>query len=273
MKKPAAKLLRKTAPTLTRKPAGRAKTKLSNADDPVWQARVDLAAAYRLAARFNLNEGIDNHFTLAVPGRTDRFLLLGFGLHFSEVTASNLIEVDLDGKVTKGDYEAEATAFFIHARIHNANPQAKCVLHTHMPYATAITSLEGGRLEMCTQNALRFHNRIAYDDIYNGLALDNAEGDRMVGVMGDKPVMFLANHGVITAAPTVAQAFDYMFFVERAAMVQVLAQQTGRALKRVDPRICDETVALIARDSPVYAGHHFTALKRILDREDPEYKR
>jgi len=267
MKQPAAKLLRKTAPKLTRS------TKKSAKPDPVRQARIDLAAAYRLAARFGLNEGIDNHFTLAVPGRGDRFLLLGFGLHFSEVTAGNLIEVDLQGKVTKGDHEAEATAFFIHARIHNALPQAKCVLHTHMPYATAITSLEGGRLEMCTQNALRFENLIAYDDDYRGLALDNDEGDRLVRAMGDKPVLFLANHDVITEAPTVAQAFDYLYFIERACMVQVMAQWTGGRLKRVRPDVAAEARRLIQRDSPVYSGHHFAALKRMLDREEPDYKR
>jgi ribulose-5-phosphate 4-epimerase/fuculose-1-phosphate aldolase len=269
MKKPATKLLRKTAPKLSKRVTAKSTPKLV----PVRQARIDLAAAYRLANRFNLNEGIDNHFTMAVPERDDRFLLLGFGVHFSEVSASNLIEVDLDGKVTKGDYEAEATAFFIHARIHRALPHAKCVLHTHMPYATAITALEGGRLEMCTQNALRFEGLIAYDDEYRGLALDNDEGDRMARKMGDKKIMFLANHGVIVAAPTVAQAFDHLFFVERACMVQVMAQWTGGRLKRVQPEIAAEARRLIERDSPTYAGHHFAALKRILDREDPGYKR
>jgi ribulose-5-phosphate 4-epimerase/fuculose-1-phosphate aldolase len=263
MKKPAVKLLRKTAPKLVKQ------TK----PDPVWQARVDLAAAYRMAHRFGLSEGIDNHFTLAVPGRDDRFLLLGFGVHFSEVTASNLIEVDLDGKVTKGDYEAEATAFFIHARIHRALQQAKCVLHTHMPYATAVTTIEGGRLEMCTQNALRFEGLIAYDDEYRGLALDNDEGDRLARAMGDKKILFLANHGVVVAAPTVAQAFDHLYFVERACMVQVMAQWTGGRLKRVRPEIAAEARRLIERDSPTYAGHHFAALKRMLDREEPAYKR
>ena len=270
MKQPTPKLLRKTAPKLTRRPPG---TPGKAKPDPVWQARVDLAAAYRWAVRFGLNEGIDNHFTLAVPGRADRFLLLGFGLHFSEVTAGNLIEVDLDGKVIKGDYQAEATAFYIHARIHKALRQAKCVLHSHMPYATAITSLEGGRLEMCTQNALRFDGLIAYDDDYQGLALSNDEGDRLVRAMGDKPILFLANHGVITAAPTVAQAFDYMYFVERACMVQVMAQWTGGRLKRVKPEIATEARRLIARDSPTYSGLHFAALKRILDRTEPDYKR
>lgn len=268
MKKPARELLQKTAPKLTQRPAAKPRK-----DDALLQARIDLAAAYRLANRYALNEGIDNHFTLAVPGRGDRFLLLGFGVHFSEVTASNLIEVDLDGKVIQGDFEAEATAFFIHARMHKALPHAKCILHTHMPYATAITTVEGGRLEMCTQNALRFEGLIAYDDEYRGLALDNDEGDRMAACMGDKPIMFLANHGVVVAAPTVAQAFDHLYFVERACMVQVMAQWTGGRLKRVAPEVAAEARRLIVRDSPVYAGHHFAALKRMLDREDPDYKR
>lgn len=131
--------------------------------DPIRAARVELAAAYRLAARFGFNEGIDNHFTLMVPGARDRFLLNAFGLHWSEVTASNLIAVDFDGHVVEGRGEAEATAYFIHSRIHRAHPRARCVLHTHMPYATALTAIQGGRLEPVGINALRFNGVIAYD--------------------------------------------------------------------------------------------------------------
>src|SRR3982074_3515375 len=170
-------------------------------------ARVDLAAAFRLAVRMDLHEGVCNHFTLMLPDGK-RFLLNRYGLHWSEVTASNLLALDADGNVLEGEGEFEKTAFYIHSRIHLANPGAACVLHTHMPYATALTLIENGRLEMVEQNALRFHDYIAYDDTYNGLVVDHAEGDRLARVLGRKRVLFLANHGVIVVGPTVAEAFD-----------------------------------------------------------------
>ena len=159
-------------------------------------ARIDLAAAFRLAVRLDLHEGVCNHFSVMLAdGRT--FLLNRYGLHWSEVAASNLIALDADGNILAGDGEYEKTAFYIHSRIHLGSPHAACVLHTHMPYATALTLLEGGRLEMVEQNALRFYDDIAYDDTYNGLVVDNAEGDRLARTLGNKRVMFLANHGVI----------------------------------------------------------------------------
>ena len=150
--------------------------------------RIDLAAAFRLAVRMDLHEGVCNHFSVMLPDGK-RFLLNRYGLHWSEVTASNLLALDGEGNVLEGEGEIEKTAFYIHSRIHLANPRATCVLHTHMPYATSLTLLEGGRLEMVEQNALRFHDDIAYDDIYNGLVVDNAEGDRLARALGSKRVM------------------------------------------------------------------------------------
>ena len=124
-------------------------------------ARVDLAAAFRLAVRMDLHEGVCNHFSFMLPD-AKRFLLNRYGLHWSEVTASNLLALDASGTILEGEGEFETTAFYIHSRIHVANPRAACVLHTHMPYATSLTLLEGGRLEMVEQNALRFHDDIAY---------------------------------------------------------------------------------------------------------------
>jgi ribulose-5-phosphate 4-epimerase/fuculose-1-phosphate aldolase len=245
-------------------------------------ARVDLAAAFRLAVRLDLHEGVCNHFSVMLPGQEvgsveaphkATFLLNRYGLHWSEVTASNLLAVDAAGEVLAGDGEIEKTAFYIHSRIHLANPRATCVLHTHMPYATSLTLLEGGRLEMVEQNALRFHDDIAYDDVYNGLVVDNAEGDRLARVMGSKRVMFLANHGVIVAGPSVAEAFDLMYYLERACRLQVLARSMGAKLRPVRPEVVEQTYKLILADTPKYAGAHFEALKRILDREEPAYSR
>jgi ribulose-5-phosphate 4-epimerase/fuculose-1-phosphate aldolase len=236
--------------------------------------RVDLAAAFRLAVRLDLHEGVCNHLSAMLPDGK-RFLLNRYGLHWSEVSASNLLALDAAGKVLEGEGEFEKTAFYIHSRIHIANPRAACVLHTHMPYATALTLLEGGRLEMVEQNALRFHDDIAYDDIYNGLVVDTAEGDRLARAMGSKRVMFLANHGVIVVGASVAEAFDLMYYLERACRLQVLARSvvtnSGGKLRAVRPEVIQSAYKLMLADAPKYAGAHFEALKRILDREEPAY--
>jgi ribulose-5-phosphate 4-epimerase/fuculose-1-phosphate aldolase len=233
-------------------------------------ARVDLAAAFRLAVRLDLHEGVCNHFTLMLPGGA-KFLLNRYGLHWSEVTASNLLALDADGRLLSGDGQYEKTAFWIHSRLHLAHPQAACVLHTHMPHATALTLLEDGRLEMIEQNALRFHDDIAYDDTYNGLVVDQAEGDRLASVLGAKRVLFLANHGVIVVAPTVAEAFDSLYYLERACRLQVLARMMGGKRRPVRAEVVACTFRLLRQDAPQYASAHFGALKRILDREEPGY--
>jgi ribulose-5-phosphate 4-epimerase/fuculose-1-phosphate aldolase len=235
-------------------------------------ARVDLAAAFRLAVRLDLHEGVCNHFSVMLPGgRT--FLLNRYGLHWSEVSASNLLALDAAGNVLAGEGEFEKTAFCIHSRIHLAYPRAVCVLHTHMPYATALTLLEDARLEMVEQNALRFHDDIAYDDTYNGLVVDAAEGDRLARALGAKRVMFLANHGVIVVGASVAEAFDALYYLERACRLQVLARSMGGRMRAVRPEVVRAACAMMAADAPKYASAHFDALKRILDREEPGYSR
>jgi len=235
-------------------------------------ARIDLAAAFRLAVRFDLHEGVCNHFSVMLAdGHT--FLLNRYGLHWGEVTASNLLALDAAGRIVAGDGEYEKTAFWIHSRIHRGHANSACVLHTHMPYATALTLLDDGRLEMVEQNALRFHNDIAYDDEYNGLVVDEAEGDRLARVLGGKRVLFLANHGVIVVGPTVAEAFDLLYYLERACRLQVLARMMGGKRRAVRPEIVERTYRLLRADAPQYAGAHFSALKRLLDREEPAYAR
>lgn len=234
------------------------------------EARAELAAALRLAVRFDLHEGIDNHFSLAVSPKGDRFLVNPYGPHWDEVRASDLLLVDQDGTVLEGDLPLDPTAYNIHSRLHVQVPQARCVLHTHMPYATALTSVEGGRIEPINQNALRFLNSVAYDDLYNGLVLDHEEGDRLCRAIGNKSVLFLANHGVIVTGSTVAEAFDTLYFLERTCQNQILAMSTGLPLKRVPQDVAESTAARIAEPSQSAAAH-FTALRRMLDRDVPDY--
>jgi len=233
-------------------------------------ARRNLACALRWAARLGLHEGVCNHFSLVEPGRDDRFLINAYGMHWTETTASSLLLLDSDGELVEGDAPPEPTAFYIHWRIHRAAPHARCVMHTHMPYATALAMVEGGRLEPAGQSALMFHDRIAYDDDYQGLALDEAEGDRMAAKLGNRSVMFLANHGVLVTGATVAEAFNRLYYLERACMHQVLAMSTGRPLKLVPEDIARRTAQQMAEDC-AQAERHFAALRRILDAEEPSY--
>ncbi|HEV8679412.1 MAG TPA: class II aldolase/adducin family protein, partial [Stellaceae bacterium] len=158
------------------------------------QARIDLAAAHRLAVTHGLSEGIFNHFTLAVPGRDDRYYQIPFGLHWSEVTASCLMEVGYDGAVLSGEGEVERSAFCIHAPIHRLVPGHACVLHTHMPFASALARLAEPRLAALGQTEIGFLDAIAYDEEYSGLAFDPAEGERLARVLGpDCSVLVMAN--------------------------------------------------------------------------------
>ena len=241
------------------------------------QARIDLAAALRWAARLGFGEGICNHFSMEIPPsnlspRTEsRFLINPQGLHWSEVTPADLVVVDAQGRHVSGKHSVEPTAFFIHGAVHRGKPTAKCVLHTHMPYATSLTVVQQGRLEWASQTSLKFHGRVAYDEEYNGLALDEAEGERMCKKLADAEVLFLANHGVIVTGPTMAAAFDDLYYLERACMLQVLAYGTGKPLRVLSEDIAAKTARQMSCESQ-QAALHFEALMRLLDREEPRWR-
>jgi ribulose-5-phosphate 4-epimerase/fuculose-1-phosphate aldolase len=243
----------------------------TSAIDSVTQAKVELAAALRAAALYGLNEGVDNHFSLAVPGRDDRFLLNRFGPHWSEITASDLIVVDLDGEVVEGDGDWETTAFMIHRGVHLARPSARCVLHTHMPYATAVSMIEGGLDTRASQNSMMFHGRVV-SLAYGGHADAADEGNRIGSAVHDDTwIVILENHGVLAIGETVAEAWHRLYFLERACQVQVLAQSTGRPLIRVGEELAERTAGQAAADGS-NPPTLFAALRRQLDRESPGYQ-
>ena len=235
------------------------------------QARIDLTACFRMAARLGLEEGICNHFSAMVPGCHDRFLVNPYGLMFREITASSLLVCDFDGRVIEGEGRPEATAFHIHARLHHRLPRAQAAFHTHMPYATALSMVEGEPLLWAGQTALKFYGRTAVDDRYNGLALDAAEGDRIAATMGDADIVFLRNHGVMVVGPTIAEAWDDLYYLERAAEVQVHAMSTGRPLVPVPPGIARSTNQQMRASDPASARLHLDAVKRLLTREEPGF--
>jgi ribulose-5-phosphate 4-epimerase/fuculose-1-phosphate aldolase len=218
----------------------------------------------------DMNEGICNHLTVMVPGTTDRFLCVPYGLLWSEVTASNLLLVNENGDVLEGTGEIDSTAFHIHKAIHKRGVVA--VLHTHQPYATALCCTDaqdgGFKLEMCHQNSLRFWNEIAYDDEFNGLVLDDDEGERLVKVMNGRRILMHQSHGIIVCGASVAEAFDDLYYLERAARQQILAQSTGKKLKLVGDDVamgfkndCEDDGA-----KSKWANLHYDALKRGLMR-------
>ncbi|MGH7320774.1 MAG: aldolase [Candidatus Rokuibacteriota bacterium] len=243
----------------------------TSAPDPIRQLRIDLAAAFQLAARLDMNEGIDNHFTVRVPGTADRFLINPKSLHWSEIRASDILMTDEHGAVVEGHHRPPRSGISIHIPIHQAHPRGTCVFHVHMPWSTALTAIQGGRLLMVHQNSARFHDDVAYDKHFNGLALDQEEGRRMARCMGERTVLFLGNHGVIVATETIAEAFDALYFLERVCQVQVLAMSTGQPLRVLPDDVAIRTKKEYGAFGPL-AQRHFEALKRaFLDRTGSGY--
>ena len=233
----------------------------------IKQDRVDLAAAIRLAAHFDLHEGICNHFSVQCDGPDELYLINAYGWHWSEMTPERLLLIDGDGKVVEGDGEVEASARNIHIASHRANQRHKAILHVHMPYATSISMIEGGRLLMAHQTAARFHGRIGYEEEFGGIAVTEEEGERIAQqakANAHIDCMFLANHGVVCSGPSVAQAFDDLYYLERAARQQVLAQSTGLPLKLIPEEVVELTAKQFRADFEVYSKKHFEALKRLV---------
>lgn len=244
-------------------------------DSPeVWQSRVNLATCFRAAARLGLNERVCNHLSCMVPGRDDLFIVNPDGWAFGEIAASRPLICDFNRRVVAGDGAPEDTAFFIHARLHARLPRARTAFHTHMPNATALTMTQGEPLIWAGQTALKFFGRIVVDDAYNGLALDESEGDRIAVATGDADIVFMKHHGVLVLADSIAKAWDDLYYLERACEVQRLAQSTGRPLVPVPNAIAKATALQMrhegGRDS---ARLHLESIKRQLDRESPDYRR
>lgn len=205
--------------------------------DTVTRLRADLALALRAAAHHGLAEGVCNHFSVELPDASGRFLLNPRGLLWREVQADDIVMVDAHGEVLAGRHPVEPTAMFIHAAVHRIARKA-CVLHTHMPHATALTLIADRALDpTLSQTAMRFEGRVAVDAHYNGLALDVAEGERIARAMQGADVVFLANHGVIVCGERMDHAYDDLYYLERACQVQWLAMSSGRPLAPVDPAL------------------------------------
>jgi ribulose-5-phosphate 4-epimerase/fuculose-1-phosphate aldolase len=233
-------------------------------------SRIDLAAVLRWAARLGYQQGVCNHFSLLSPNSGDLFLINPEGLFWSEITASSLLLCDVDGNVVEGDGTVELSAICLHAPIHRRNKNARAVLHTHTPYATALCSIEKARVEPVSLAGLQFDGKIAYDEDCHGGALTPAEGEREAAILGDSNVLMMRNHGPLVVGPTVASAFDRLYYLEETCQRQLLAMSANLPLSRVKPEIAAE----LSANTPLYDAYsekHLTAIKRVLDREQPDY--
>lgn len=235
-----------------------------------WRTRVDLAMAYRLADHYRWTDQIYTHFTAKVPG-TEHFLINPFGVLFDEVTASCLVKVDLDGKaiLDASGIGCNPAGFLIHSCVHRARPELTCVLHTHTACGLGVAAQKRGLL-MISQHAMRFHNRIGYHD-YEGVALDFSEQERLVRDLGPHKVMVLRNHGMLAGGTTIRDAFEQLYYLERACEAQIRAQSGGEALIECSDEIAEKVAQVLDRPNRIAYDTDWPALKRQMDRIDPSY--
>ncbi len=234
--------------------------------------RIDLAAAFRLAARFGWHESVGNHFSAAVSDDGRRFLMNPKWRHFSAIRASDLLLLDADDPaIMDGPDAPDASAWTIHGTLHRARPDVRVVLHLHPPHATALAALADPSLPPIDMNTARFWGDLAIDPDCGGIADDVAEGEHIAAALGDCSTLLMANHGVTTTGATVAEAFESLYFFEKAAQTVLLARATGQPLKVMPPDVAANT----ASGWKAYAGmadSHFAHLKSVLDREEPDYR-
>ncbi len=248
------------------------KRRLTNApmSDGERQARLDLAACYRLAALNGWDDLVFTHISARIPGTHD-FLINPFGLSFDEITASSLVKVDLEGNIV-GDtpYEVNAAGFTIHSAVHEARPEIGCVMHLHTEAGMAISMMQEGLLPT-SQHAMRFYNRVGYHD-YEGIALSLDERQRLIADLGKHKVMILRNHGTLTAGETVAEAYVLMFYVEKAARAQLAAMSASKQIVLPPDSVAEHTAQLFEGDTEAPGAREWPAQLRRLDRVSPSYK-
>lgn len=236
--------------------------------------REDMAAAFRWAARLNLHEQVANHFSLAVSDDGTRFLINPFARHFALMRASDLIEIDANDPDTLTRPGApDPTAWGLHGSIHRRLPHAACVMHVHSVHATVLACLEDARLPPLDQNACLFHGpRQVVDTGYGGMAFES-EGERCAGLLADPRVrvMVMGNHGVLVLGRDVAEAFNNLYYFERAAETYIRALQTGRPLRLLSEAVAEKT-ARDWDDYPSTAGHFLSAIKAMLDAEGADFR-
>ena len=238
----------------------------------ISELQKDLAAVFRWTAKLNMNEGIANHFSVCLPNSND-FYVNGSGLHFSSIRASDMVLVDQNKieEIKKRPELVDPTALNIHGTIHRKIPHARCILHVHSKYATVLSTLKDPTLKPIDQNTMRFYNRVAIFNDFGGLGFED-ESNKMAAAIGNNRSMLLANHGILTVGETVAQAFDELYYFEKACETYITALSTNKELNEVESNIAEKT-AQEWENYPVNMGEqHLKEIRKILDKEDSGYK-
>jgi ribulose-5-phosphate 4-epimerase/fuculose-1-phosphate aldolase len=238
----------------------------------ISELQKDLAAAFRWTAKLNMHEGIANHFSVCMPD-SNNFYVNGSGMHFSTIRASDLVLVEQNKieEIKKNPDLVDPTAINIHGAIHKKIPHARCILHVHSKYATALSVLKNPELPPIDQNTMRFYKRVAVHDDFGGLGFEE-ESNKMANSIGNNRSMLLANHGILTTGQTVAEAFDELYYFEKACETYITALSTQKELKIVTPDVAEKT-AQDWENYPTGLGElHLKAIRSILDKEDPSYK-
>ncbi|WP_313702239.1 class II aldolase/adducin family protein [Achromobacter sp.] len=237
-----------------------------------WDARVQLAACYRLVAHFGMSDLIYNHITARIPDTDDHLLINPYGMMYDEITASSLVKIDLAGNILDqpSGYGINAAGYVIHSAVHGARHDVACVIHTHTRAGMAVSALKCGLLPL-TQTAMRFA-KIPYHD-YESVAIDLDERERLVADLGSSDAMILRNHGLLAAGPSIAQAFNTLYWLEMACKAQVDALSSGRELCLPPPEVIEKTWLLYQPGTRRPFGElEWPAMLRLMDRKDPGYK-
>ena len=233
----------------------------------------DLAAAFRWTAKLNMHEAIANHFSVCAPNSNGDFYVNGTGMHFSSIKASDLFLVEQSklNELKDRPKLVDPTALHIHGSIHKKVPHAKCILHVHSKYATALAALEDPTLPPIDQNTMRFFNRVGVYRDFGGMGFEE-ESEKMASKIGNKKVLLMSNHGVLTTGQTVADAFDELYYFERACETYITALSTQKKLKIVSDEVAEKTAQEWENFSTDARDLHLKAIRSILDKEDPSYK-
>ena len=239
----------------------------------ITELQKDLAATFRWTARLNMHEGVANHFSACVPGSSTDFYVNKAGLHFSQIKASDIILVTKDNieQLKKKPDLVDPTAINIHGAIHQKVPHARCIFHVHSKYATALSTLRDPIMKPIDQNTMIFFNRVSVFNEFGGLGFEE-ESIKMANALGNKQHLLLANHGIITTGETIAEGFNYLYYFEKAAETYLTALSTNKELNIVSDEIAEKTAQETA-DYPInLAQLHLDQIKKILDKEEPDYK-
>lgn len=241
-------------------------------DDANWDLRVDLAAAFRIAAHLDWHESVANHFSVAVFGDGNQFLINPAGRHFSLIKASDLLLLDSEDDSVLGHAVApDPTAWHLHSNMHRTVPQARCILHLHPPYATALSSLADPSIIPIDQTSARFYNRVSIDSIYGGMADEESEAQRIARSLGANNVLILRNHGVMIVGDSVGDAFDTLYHVERACRTIMITYASGQPIAEISGDVAEKTALAWQKYKPDGLVH-FEEMKKVLLKIDGSYR-